>query len=266
MLGTIAQPKGEALKLQAFANGVAEEYMDVVTTGMAGHERSLQKLIGPSEIGVPCNRALIHKIAQTPEPDRGPAWKPQMGTFAHAGMEEWFKAPSPKARTTAADWEVEQKVAVGTIGPDTIKGSTDLWFDGGAVIDHKFVGKTRLQVYRRSGPGPQYRVQAHTYGKGWEDEGYGPQIVMIAFLPRDGELRDAYFWWEPYDRTVAEQALARANNRWELIQNFGLQGALDLFPLCDASINKDWEWCGYCNPLRQTAAAAANTRPFAVNN
>lgn len=249
-LGTVHKPQNHQ-GLQPFAEGIAAEYMDVVTKGMAQHERSQQVLIGPSEIGVPCNRALLHKIAQTPEPERGPAWKPQMGTFAHAGLEEWFKNPAPTAGTTAGDWEVEQKVPVGTIGPDIIRGSTDLWFVGGAVIDHKFVGPTRLKDYRRNGPGPQYRIQAHTYGKGWQDEGYGPRVVMIAFLPRDGELRDGYFWWEPYDRQIAEDALARAQNRWQLIQSFGLEQALAMFPLCDATINKDWQWCGYCNPHRQ---------------
>ena len=85
---------------------------------------------------------------------------------------------------------------------------------------------------------------------------------MICFVPRDGELRDSYYWWEPYDRQVAEDALARANNRYTLLAMFGLDVALSLYPLCDEDTNPDWQWCRWCNPHR---VAAANPHPFALN-
>ncbi|UXE04776.1 exonuclease [Arthrobacter phage Shambre1] len=263
MLGTLRKPPGVTLDQQQLAEQIALEYEDVMVKGIAGHARSAQKLIGPSEIGVPCDRALICKLAQLEEPSRGPAWKPAAGTAMHDQQERWFSAPAPTALTTADDWEVEQKVAVGQIGPDTIKGSTDLWRKIGAVIDHKFVGQSRLKKYKGKGPGEQYRTQAHTYGKGWEDEGWEVKLVMICFVPRDGELSDNYYWWEPYDREVAEAALRRANNRYTLLRTLGLNGALSLFPLCDASINPDWEWCPWCNPLR---TITYNPRPFAARN
>lgn len=262
LLGKLHKPAGVTIDQQEWAEQIAVEYEDVMITSIAGHERSAQKLIGPSEIGVYCERALLNKLAQQQEPPRGPAWKPAAGSGLHAQQEEWFGAPSPKAMTVREDWEVEQKVAVGTIGPDTIKGSTDLYRITGAVIDHKFVGQTRLKGYRARGPGQQYRVQAHTYGKGWAAEGYPVKIVMICFVPRDGELRDNFYWWEPYDEEIANTYLRRANNRYALIQQFGLDQALGLFPLCNNQTNPDWEWCPWCNPLR--TPENYNQHPFAV--
>lgn len=250
-LGTVHNP-GADPGTTAWAHALAAEYMDIVIAGVENHERSLQKLIGPSEIGVPCDRALLYKLAQTPEPKRRePGWKPAVGTACHAQMDKWFsKRPE--------DWEVEEKVAVGRIGPDVIKGSTDLFFRAGAVIDHKFVGPTRLKKYRRSGPGDQYKVQAHTYGRGWKLDGWPVKVVMIVFLPRDGELRDTYFWWEPFNEQIAIDALARAENRYQLLAALGLEQALRLFPVCDDP------WCDWCAPLQSVETALANNpNPFA---
>lgn len=240
MLGKVRQIPGSPH--QDYVNVLAEEYEQVMITGMEQHERSQQKLIGPSEIGVPCDRALLYKLAQTPEPPRGPAWKPAVGTACHSQQEEWFSKITTPAGTTPKDWEVEQKVAVGNIGNDTILGSTDLYAVSGTVIDHKFVGKWKLNhVKAQDDPGPQYRVQAHTYGRGWSLEGFPVHVVMIAFHMRDGELTDSYYWWEHYDEQVAVNALQRANERYAMLTTFGLAQALNLFPLCTD------QWCPWCN-------------------
>ena len=232
------------------------DYLAVMEAGMAAHPRSLQKMIGPSEIGDPCNRALLHKLAGTPEPPRGPAWKPQVGTACHDQQERWFSNPALVGVDPASDrYLVEQTITCGMIGPHPLKGHTDLVdLMTGGVIDHKFVGKTKLQHYRRSGPSQLYRVQAHTYGKGWADEGYPVRFVMICFFPRDGEFKEGFNWWEPYDPAVAEWALARMNMLYSMLQGLGLEGALALFP----------DPCGdqYCDYCRADRAAAMQSNPF----
>lgn len=246
-LGRVHQHPTVTPDQQRWAEAIAAEYCDVVVQGIASHERSAQKLIGPSEIGVDCDRALIYKLAQADEPaDRGPAWKPTVGTACHTQMEDWFSRPGVKD-----NWEVEQRVTVGQIGPDYIDGSTDLYAKPGAVIDHKFVGIKRLQHYKGHGPSNQYRVQAHSYGRGWALDGFPVHIVMIAFHPRDGELTDSYYWWEPYDEHVALQALDRANNRYAILTGLGLPGALQLFPFCPDP------FCDWCQ--RDKAAAGLPT-------
>lgn len=251
-LGTVHKHPTATPEQQAWAEGIAHEYFDVVAAGIRNHERSAQKLIGPSEIGVDCLRELAYKLAQAEEADRGLPWKPTVGTACHTQMEEWFSAPAVKD-----DWEVEQKVDVGKIGPDMIKGSTDLYAKAGAVIDHKFVGLKRLLHYKGNGPSNQYRVQANTYGVGWAAEGFPVHIVMIAFHPRDGELTDSYYWWEPFDELIAQKALKRANDVYALIAGLGLSGALSMLPFCNS------QWCDWC---RMDKIAAGLPVPYRRNN
>lgn len=231
---------------QRFAQLAVDEMFDAIHESMVNAPRSRQQLIGPSEIGVPCDRALLYKLAQHPEPPRPPGWKPQVGTYCHAGMESVF---STQARQDDG-WLVEERLLVGEIGGQPIRGSCDLFSRGGLVNDWKFVGTSKLKrVKADQYPGDQYRVQAHTYGKGWEDEGYPVQVVMITFLPRDGELRDGYVWWESYDRQVAVDGLKRANDRHELLRTLGLKVALSMYPLCDEF------FCAWCQDDRARVSA-----------
>lgn len=221
---------------------VAEALVSTIEENITNHPRSRQKRIGPSEIGMDCTRRLVHKLAGHDEPERGPAWKPTVGTACHAQMEEWFGS-------LPDEFKVEERVLVGQIGEDYITGSTDLFIPAeGAVVDWKFVGPTRLKAYRSKGPGNQYRTQAHLYGKGWETAGYQVSTVMIAFLPRDGELSDAYFWWEPYDPMVALTALVRANQISQDITNRGADAVLASYEPCTD------RWCPWCAPANRVQA------------
>lgn len=235
------RPGGEGYEQ---ANATAELLIDVIEEHITRHPRSQQKRIGPSEIGIDCTRRLIHKLAGDDEPERGPAWKPTVGTACHSQMEEWFEAEN---EFMPGAYMIEQRVNVGQIGGIDITGSTDLFIPSmGTVIDWKFVGPSRLKHYRAKGPSNQYRCQAHLYGKGWVAAGYDVQRVMIAFIPRDGELSDSYFWWETYDPMTAIKALVRANQLHTQIQAQGKDQALDAYPLCDD------RWCPWCAPANQT--------------
>jgi hypothetical protein len=231
----------------AIARALGEQYLDTIRAGVRAHPRSAQQLIGPSEIGLECTRALLHRLNGDRAPEGPePAWTPAIGTALHAYVEGFFTAASA-SEEYAGRWLTEQRVTVGTIGGKEISGSTDLWDEWSrAVIDHKFVGKTKIADARANGPSKQYRVQAHLYGRGWAREGKHPEIVMIAYVPRDGAfavLGDSYLWWEPYDPAVAEAALARANALHALIKAFGMAEALAGFAPCAPG-----SWCDWCHP------------------
>jgi hypothetical protein len=212
------------------AISVADSYMDAVADSIVNQPRSLQKRIGPSEIGMQCNVALLHKLAGSDEPKRTNEypWKPTVGTAVHDYLERAFERIGRQGLFPGR-YLTERKVTVGEVGGMAITGSTDL-FDTVemAVIDHKILGKSSKTKYQRSGVTPQYRIQAHTYGKGWEDAGIKPELVVVACLPRDGELSDAWFWSEPYDRQVAEDALAHLNELHDELTMFGLDVALQV--------------------------------------
>lgn len=236
------------------AHTAEQDIIQVMIEGMARHPRSHQKMIGPSEIGIPCSRRLIRKLAQHQEPERQPAWKPAVGTACHAQQEEWFGHADYQSR-----YLIEERVDVGTIGGQPVTGSADL-FDPylGIVTDWKFVGKTRMNLYRAKGPGQQYRVQAHLYGRGFERAGYKVRGVMIMFIPRDGELADSYPWVEEYRPDVAEWGLTRANHLYQQLVALGVDQALELYPACGDT------YCPWCQQERSKATVERlKAHPFA---
>lgn len=251
---------------------VWEELLDQIVKHMTEHPRSQQTRIGPSEIGNTCSRALAHAIHEDPEPERGPNWKAQIGTWAHAGFEQVFtesiynhrtgpdgcfefpcpgKGPGHKPR-----YLLEQKVVVGQIGGQDIGGSCDLFdVETGTVVDWKSKGKRTLQEHKRHGPGEKYRIQAHLYGRGWQLRGYRVRTVMDVFFPRDGELSEAFPWSEPYDEQVAITALDRCNQLHSLITLVGIDAALAMYPECDDP------WCSWCRPARALDARTGHGAP-----
>lgn len=205
-------------------------------------ERSLQVAIGPSEIGVTCDRRLGYALRNAPrQPDAKVPWAPLIGTALHGVNAEALTADNE--RLGRQRWLVEQRVYP---SPE-IGGNTDAYdTDTDTVIDWKVVGKSTVEKALRHGPGQQYEVQAHTYGRGWQRLGYDPRWVRIVFLPRwSHTIDDAYEWTAPYSRAIAERALERVRN-------------------LDASLSEDWasvpatptsdacHFCPYHRPKVQT--------------
>jgi hypothetical protein len=167
--------------------------------------RSLQRRIGPSEVGTPCLRRLAYKLHDEPEPNASAdSWLATVGTAVHAWLAEALQKQNQLLGRER--WLVEQRVQIRM----NLSGSTDAYdTDTDTVIDWKVVGPTRLKEYKANGPGLQYRSQGHLYGAGWENAGRTPKTVAIVFLPRNAPLNNLHVWSEPYDRTVAQAALDR---------------------------------------------------------
>lgn len=212
---------------------VAAEYLDVIKRAVANHPRSLQRRIGPSEVGHPCARRIGYKLLDADENPRDDTpWLPTIGTAVHAWLEEQFT--DENAAHDHKRWLTELRVNVGQINGQDVTGSCDLYDRVTAtVIDHKVVGATQLKKYKAHGPGDQYRSQIHLYGRGLIARGLPVDTVSIAFLPRNGELTGAYIWHEPYDERVALDALERANGIALTVAGLGIPG-LSLLPTADA--------------------------------
>lgn len=204
-------------------------------------KRSLQTAIGPSEIGLPCSRRLIKKLLNTKDPPQAERWLATIGTAVHAWLGDGFANRSPLRER----YLIEARVNVGTIGGIEICGNADL-FDvpTGCVVDWKVVGNTRLDTYRRYGPGQQYRTQAHLYGRGFARMGFPVRSVLIMFLPRNKALSNAYAWHEPWDESVALAGLSRAVGLLEIGRQNPWPVVEAIFPPCSD------EWCPWC-PTRR---------------
>lgn len=224
------------------------DLIEEIKSAILDHPRSLQKTIGPSEVGMPCTRRLLHKLNGDDEPQRGLPWLPTIGTAMHT----WLAGVMENAIGQHYDpprYLIEHKVMVGDIAGVPCWGSSDLFDSGsGTVIDWKIIGKGPMQEYRRKGPREQYRKQAHLYGRGFALQGYTVNQVMLAFLPRNEiDLSYRYFWAEPYDESVALAALERASGLAHLLSAIGIDEAVALYGPCD-----DLRYCPYCRDPNYT--------------
>jgi len=225
---------------------------NIIEAAIVNAPRSLQKRIGPSELGVECDQCLAHMLAGTPERPEA-AWLPFIGTAVHSELEGVFL----RHEFTRADlnmpgrWFPEHRVSVGAVAGVEITGSTDLYdTQTGTVIDFKCVGTTTLRSAKAHGASLQYSRQAQLYGKGWQDEGYAVNTVMILYLPRNSlTLAESYPWVAPYDRSVALDTLERADGMAKAIEIHGLDQVLAGMP--------EHTFTGFsCKRFAATSAAA----------
>jgi hypothetical protein len=219
----------------------AEIATGVVTTvrqAAAGAPRSQQRVIGPSEIGVPCVRRLAYRLMDWPAANTASdPWAATIGTAVHTWMADVYTAEN--RRLGRERYKVEQRLHI----QGNIYGSADLYDrDLRVNNDWKIVGLDRLKDYRSKGPGAQYEIQAHLYGLGQENAGEHPEHVAITFLPRGGRIDGLHVWTAPYDRSVALAALERLTNVTGVLM--GLEpdkdpGAWQYFPATES-------YCTYC--------------------
>jgi hypothetical protein len=179
------------------------ETIAMILWGGANTERSLQKRIGPSELGAECSRQIAYKLAEVPEVnDTADPWPSIIGTSVHA----WLADKLPKYRA-ALDLEIpltEQEIRA----DQWVSGNTDVYMDK-VVRDWKVLGKDSMDKVRKGLWPQKYIIQGHIYGRGISNMGYPVESVAIIALPRAGRLKDLVVHAEPYDEDVALRALDR---------------------------------------------------------
>lgn len=201
----------------------------VIEHAVNNDPRTLQTDLGPSEIGVGCDRCLAHMLAGHLRRENGLPWLPTIGNAVH----DWLETTVLQhlAATGSDRYLPEVTVNVGQLRGVDITGHSDLFdIHTGTTVDWKIVGATTLKKVR-SGPTTTYRNQVHLYGLGMERAGYDVRHVAIWFLPRNAMRLDAgKYWTEPYDRARAEAALARANAIAGGVDALGADAVLDQMP------------------------------------
>ena len=86
-----------------------------------------------------------------------------------------------------------------------------------------------------------------------------PETVAICFLPRQGELRDAHWWSEPWDPGIATQALERLRQVQTAVETLG-PPAFQALPTFD-------DYCSGCpfhNPRSTDPAVGCPGHPTAT--
>lgn len=205
------------------------EMRHLIEDAITNDPRSLQVEIGPSEIGTDCMRCLGMKLAGIPE-ERDAAWLPTVGKAVHTWLEEVFttaNAGLPEAR-----WLVEARVHVGDIDGRPITGCCDLYDRVTCTAsDYKVQGKTQQTKLKAKGPSPTYRRQLHLYAKGLIARGLPVDTVQLVSLPRNEQsLLSTVVWHEPYQESIALQALAKADALAKAIRLAGPEAVIPSLP------------------------------------
>jgi CRISPR/Cas system-associated exonuclease Cas4 (RecB family) len=154
--------------------------------------RSTQVQIGPSELGG-CRRKVWYRLNGQPETnDNELKLAAIMGTAIHAAIEN--------ALADNKEVVLEQTVEYGGM-----KAHVDCYIPStGDVIDWKTVKAKNLNYF----PSQQQRWQVQVYGYLISKSGLGKvQTVNLVAIPRDGDERDVLVHSEPYDETIALEAL-----------------------------------------------------------
>jgi hypothetical protein len=234
------------------------EMRDVLTALDANRPRSLQRSLGPSELGTPCQRQIAMKVAGLPRQpeDKRPPWAPMQGTAMHTLMEEALRFHNQQLGRER--WIIEERLEIDPGDGhdiDPITGHGDAFdTDTGTVVDWKYVGVTTLRdVKRKTIPNaqlvkPEYRVQGHTYGYGHERAGRRVEWVRLVFLARSHDYADSAEWTERYDPNIAIAAVDRFYATHDLINNLGLVANPALWAVTPAAPGKACDWCPFRRP------------------
>lgn len=191
-------------------------------------ERDEQSMVGPSELGTACDYCLGLALTRAypehrPEGVRMPggfglkAWQ---GTAVHEKLER----DVPRVPWHGAVIDQENKVTIYSLKHyGLITGHVDLvWRRDNylAVVDFKTTDKAKLKGYRLNEVPDNYVFQLNLYGYGIEEMWCtAPKDIGIAFIPRDSnDPDDIWTCFAPYNRGVAELALARLEEVWEQVR------------------------------------------------
>ncbi|GAA2516812.1 hypothetical protein [Winogradskya humida] len=253
--------------MASLAGGAAEpastvgELRQVLMDFETSRPRSMQKALGPSELGTPCAQQIARKLAGAPQaPVTEPTWAPFQGTAVHASMEDvvaFWNAQLGRERWLAEDRLTVSEAAPGADGgidlPEVAGNGDAFDIDHDMVVDWKHVGNTALKklgAAKRMGKPPreqvsqEYRVQAHLYGLGHANKGRPVRFVRLVLLARSWQYDDSNEWTEPYDERIALWALGRYYDIVTAVAELDLANHPDQITAIKASPSSDA--CKFC--------------------
>lgn len=182
------------------ARELARDIVSTIKRQAAGAARSQQVHVGPSELGIACDRRVVAKMVATQldlptRSESSDPWPSIVGTAIHAWMADAFKADDP------IRWATERPVVPHTDHPGTL----DLYdAKTKSVLDWKCLGATPAATLRIKGPHRQYRAQLGLYALGCLRAGLPVENIGIVLLPRTGSSLDGvYVWLHAMDAEIA---------------------------------------------------------------
>jgi hypothetical protein len=234
-----------------WASRYAAELRRVVIEQARGSARNIQAHLGPSELGSPCDRQVVGKLAGLPVTNHVvDPWASVIGTAVHAWLAEAFAADN--SRLGNVRWLPEKRVVPHPEHP----GTADL-YDAAelAVVDHKVLGESSMaKVRSAAGPPIRYIIQLLLYGKGYRVLGLPVRRVALAAYPRTAASLDGLYVWEratgPQDDELIEEVFRLTQRRKAMAEEItrGLKTLTDI-----PNTSDDYE-CFFCPFYRPQSA------------
>jgi hypothetical protein len=220
------------------------ELRSVVRRYASRAPRTLQRHLGPSELGEACDRQVIGKMAAQKKTNNvTDPWPSIMGTAGHAWMEDAFQWENSQE---GVRWLTEVRVTPDP-GPDPHPGTADL-YDAytQSLVDWKFLGEASLSKLKAKGPKRVYYVQTLLYALGYINMGLPVQRVVLVAWPRTKSSMDEMYVWEhvPTDEDwqLVQRVLAETRIR-QLKANEIIAGRAKLM---DFPATPDDDSCHFC--------------------
>lgn len=202
-------------------------------------ERDKQRLIGPSEIGNPCDYCVANRLIHTPKKQSRYWLAAKIGTSIHRELEyeeaKHIEVPENYRFMALEDALIETPIILGTIdGYGTVKAKPDLVLTkSNHVIDHKTSTKAKVSKYKLDGVPMQYVYQQQLYAWGLNNSGVPVERISLSFVNRDGQTDDD-IWIHSfdYDEALALKAWSRLESIWTWLQDGGDVETLESHPDC----------------------------------
>lgn len=178
---------------------IAREAADVVRRYSDRRPRSMQKHLGPSELGVACDRQIVGKLLGEEKTNHvTDPWPSFVGTAIHAELEAAFQWDDAErfggGNGVVSRWHTERRVHPHPDHP----GTADLYdAHESSLLDHKALGETSAKkVKSAAGPPRKYVAQMGLYGVGYLRLGFKVDRVVLLAWPRTGSSLDGVYAWE----------------------------------------------------------------------
>lgn len=232
-----------------WASRYASDLKRMIQEYSARRPRSVQKHLGPSELGEECSRQVVAKMANAPTTNHvTDPWASFVGTAIHAEMENvlrWHNQHTGELR-----WIPEQRV----YPLDDHPGTADAYdAKEKCLTDWKALSKARRDKVKNQGPPRKYLVQILLYAHGYRRLGLPVERVALVILPRTSSTMDDIYVWdrlytEEDDRILAD-VFEQTEARKQLAQMV-IDGKLGVM---DIPASPSDESCYFCPIFRPEA-------------
>jgi hypothetical protein len=230
----------------AWAEGYGTELRGIVTRYASQMPRSVQRHLGPSELGHECDRQVVGKMAGVPVTNHvADPWASIMGTAGHAYVAQAFDWDN--LHNNYLRWLTEARVTPDP-GPGAHPGTADLYDTFfRCVVDHKFQGDSTRSRLRSQGPPRHYYVQLLLYRQGYLNMG----LPVIVSWPRTkSTLDDMYVWSHvptPEDEQLVHDVLTQTQYR-QLVADAVHAGRFDIMDVPAVPEDNECYFCGLYRP------------------